>query len=180
MHIRFTLAIIGLLLTSILNGKPSVTIGDTLFVLANEEGGADGQLREFLKPDETFEHWTRLVAIRHITKLDDPKSYIDAMARQYHAKRPHMQFAMMQDIARKDWIIDFIEYPDSGKLKFMEWNYFRAHKSSQGLIVYQYAVRYYYKKRIDELGNQIGETRKAMLGVLLKSDFSESESRTKR
>lgn len=97
------------------------------------------------------------------------------MAKQYHAKRPHMQFAVMQDTARKDWVIDFLEYPDSGSVKYMEWNFFRAHSTGGGLVVYQYAVRHYYRKEIEELGGAIGTTRKAMLGVLLKSDFSETE-----
>jgi hypothetical protein len=176
---RIALVIAGLLLALTVSAKPSIAIGNRIFFLAGEEKSPNGQLREYLMADETFDHWTHLVAVRRFPKLKDPKAYIETMAKEYHARRPIMQFAVMRDDARKDWIIDFLDYPDTTDGRFMEWNFFRAHRSEQGLIVCQYAVRHYYKEKIDEIAPQLGPTRQAMLGVLLTAEFVESEEPAK-
>jgi hypothetical protein len=176
MHRNILLAIIlGLLSISVSYGKTNVTVGDTTFLLASEEGNNNGKLREYLPIGENFDHWFHLVAVREFPKLDDPKKYIAAFAQQYHAKFPQMQFQVAQDVSTGDWTIDFLEYPTSGTLQFLEWNFFRAHKSPRGLMVYQHAVRFYYSGDMQPAADSFKETRKKMLGTLWAARFEEKE-----
>lgn len=175
MRSTLLLVLLGLLSASNASGKPSIVIGETKFLLASEEADGNGKLREFLPSGDNFEHWTRLVAVREFPKLSDSKEYIANFAREYHAKFPLMQFQVTQNPSSGDWTIDFMEYPTSGSLQFLEWNFFRAHKATQGLLVYQYAERFYFKDDPSEAGKAFKETRQKKLGTLWSAKFEEKE-----
>jgi hypothetical protein len=175
MRKRLLFAIAGLLSASLAGGKPSITVGETKYLLANEEVHGAEKLREFLPSGDSFERWTRLVALREYPKLHDSKDYIGNMSRRYHAKYPLMHYQLAQDVGTGDWMFDFMEYPTSGSLHFLEWNFFRAHETNQGLIVYQYAERFYFQEDATEAGRLFKEARQRTLGTLWSAKFEEKE-----
>jgi hypothetical protein len=172
---RLLLAFWGLIATCIAYGKPSIVVGETAFLLANEEMHGGDRLREFLPSGDSFERWTRLVGVREYPKLHDSRVYIGNMSQRYHAKFPLMHYQVAQDVSTSDWMFDFMEYPTSGSLNFLEWNFFRAHETAHGLIVYQYAERFYFQDDATEAGKMFKETRQKMLGTLWSAKFEEKE-----
>jgi len=154
-------------------GGTGITIGDRHFTLAGKEKDLDGEIRNYLLPGENFENWSRLVAVKQFAKAGDSKQYVSDLAQQYHANFPLMKFAVMQDLSKGDWMIDFLTYSPDGSGKYFEWDFFRASNSKGSLIVYQYAVRYFYKQSVGEVADKVIAVRKEMIGKLWATEFEE-------
>jgi hypothetical protein len=175
MHPKYILFVLVFLCCSVAHGKSTIIVGGTVFVLANSESAENGKLREFLPRNDHFEHWTYLVAIREFPQIADPKRYIIGFSEQYHAKFPLMKYQLATDNANGDWTIDFMEYPAAGDLHYLEWNFFRAHKRPNGIVVYQYAERFYFTTDAKPAGKAFAETRNKMLGTVWAAKFEEVE-----
>lgn len=154
-------------------GKSTITIGSHSFTLASSAGNENEKLREYLLNGENFDRWTRLVAVREFSKISDPEAYIKNMAALYQKKRPYMQFRVFKNDKAPEWVIDFLDYPDSSTERFVEWNVFRAKKQKEGIVVYQYAQREYARDESDEPFSRIGEIRKSQLKEVYSAGFEE-------
>ena len=77
------------------------------------------QVVEYLRSGETLKDWTKLVAIRHFPKLDDPKAAATNLAR---VVQQHNPLARSQVIAKDDCaeaIDDFLTWrPGDHRLQF--------------------------------------------------------------
>jgi len=141
-----TLPLLFLLL--IANGKilaaPYITIGDLkLFKAYSPESPV--QLREYLPVGETFNHWNRLASVRVFKDQKDPKKYLDTLGQQVVHSSPAARAQLLKNDKTQSLVLDFMTFSLANpKQQFAEWNLMRAkYVKGQGLVVYQYAVRYY-------------------------------------
>jgi len=138
-----------------LRAEPTVTIGNTSFFLASEEKGKDSRLREFLPLGDELKSWRRLVGIREFYTLEDPKQYVLNLGGAYRAKNPTAKFMVSEDKANGDWLIDFMIGSPDPKNRFIEWNVFRARKVAKGIMVFQFAMRFPFKKEVQEILGEV-------------------------
>jgi hypothetical protein len=156
----------------------AVTVDGEEFYLASGGKNEAETIREFLPKGQGLDEWTRLVSIRQIPGQNSPKAYIAALAQTYHTNYPHMKFAAGG--ADDEWFIDFIAFP-SGKVArpYVEWDFFVARKDpKQGVVVAQYAVRYYAKDADDDpfKSFDVRGLRMRMVEKLKKEKFEVNES----
>ncbi len=103
------------------------------------------RLIEFVRENETFESWTKLVGFRYQQLpgiANDPKKAAVAMAQVVKMTNPKSQSRVIVSNERSEAIIDFLTWPPDGK--YMEFNVFRYAKSADGnaVVSLQFAYRF--------------------------------------
>ena len=174
---KSSLALVTLALAALssMRANPTITIGDVVFTLAHQEKNPQGALREFLPADQTLNAWDRLVSVRELRSVSDPKQYILTFAQQYRAQNPAMKFMVSEDKANGDWLIDFLLVSSAPEARFAEWNVFRAQKAKAGIVVYQYAARVPFKEHVTEISDRLAKMRESMVPIVYSADFQEKE-----
>jgi len=171
----FYLAVMGIILATLGLAKEAIRLGDDVYFLAFEESNKEGSLKEFLPAGETLENWTRMVTVRHFKRSRSPKDHIAAMAQNYHAQYPHMQFAVFEKKETKEWAMDFIIYPREQDSGHVEWNYFQAGKVKgvKGIVLNQYVERRPFEGSLEPVFKawNLGDYRVTMLGILMPAKF---------
>lgn len=172
--------VLSVLLVGSAVAESSIKLGDEMFVLAYKEDVKDGSLKEFVRPNETIENWTTLIAVRTFNKVKSPKKYIESMAADYHAKYPLNQFGVFQRKETDSWVIDFILFPSSDKRgEVIEWNVFIAEKNptGKGIRVNQFAARRVITESMKETFESwdLRSYRTRMLKILMGSSFKITE-----
>ena len=163
------------LFSASLVAKPSVTIGKQVFILAYEEKAKSGALREFLPLGESLDSWEHLVAIREFRTIAEPKQYIVSFAQQYRVQNPTAKFMITEDKVKGDWLIDFMHASPDPKVRFIEWNVFRARKAKEGIVVFQYAARYRYKDAVSEILAVVPKFGSEMSQIVYAAEFEEKD-----
>jgi len=107
--------------------QPSVAFDGERYVMRGDARGAPVPLVEYVRPGESLQDWTRLVALRHFAKLDDPRAAAGNLAR---IVRQHNSNARADVIAKNDGseaIVDFITWaPGDDRLEFNVHRYRRV------------------------------------------------------
>jgi hypothetical protein len=103
------------------------------------------KLVEYVRRDESFEKWTRLIGFRYqqLPVIDnDPVKVAQAMARTIKAANPQAQSRIIVSQDKAEAIIDFLTWPADAS--FMEFNVFRYAKSADGkaVVSVQFAHRF--------------------------------------
>jgi hypothetical protein len=164
------IAVAALLAPSLLCAQPSITFDGERYDKQFENRRGGDSVVEYVRPAEKLENWTKLVAVRHFSKLTDAKEAAANLARVVQQHNPQ---ARSQVIAKDDGseaLVDFLTW-QSGDDR-LEFNVHRYRKIAgvPGLVAYQFAWRF----RSAELANP-GETvradRKRYVDALIAADF---------
>jgi len=160
--------------------KPYLEWGERRFELAYAAENPDLILREYLPRGQTLDHWTELMAVRVFPNFDKRvgvDGYLAALAADVESSDPHARYAFFQCKHSDQTIIDFMMFGKKPE-PFSEWNLMRAeYVDGTGLIVFQYAQRYYYQAMsLDEAKHYaegIRDHRPKMLELFENADFEE-------
>jgi hypothetical protein len=103
------------------------------------------KLIEFVRENETFENWTKLIGYRyqHLPLIDnDPTKAAVGMAQILKNINPAAQSNIIVSKEKNEAIIDFLTWP--ADQSYMEFNIFRYAKSedSKGVVSLQLAYRF--------------------------------------
>lgn len=158
--------------------EPSITIGDTQFLLANAVPPEQPLLREYVPAGQTLDDWERLASVRIFKDLKDPRAYLDKLGNQVVHSHPAARAQLLQSDDRKGYVLDFMMFPpDSTRPFYAEWSLARAaYVEGKGLVVYQYSVRIY--KVGPETGPIVQAERVKMLKPFEAATFEEKEIQT--
>lgn len=101
-----------------------------------------GGLAEYVRPGESVDNWTTLVAVRNFPKLDDPSRAAAQLVKTLKASNPDARFQLLVKEDESEAMVDFITWPKDGA--YAEFNVFRYLKRPgyAGLIAYQFAYRF--------------------------------------
>ncbi len=153
--------------------RPAITIGPLTLLQAYAPADSPVQLREYIPADETLAHWDHLASIRVFKDLTDPTAYLNTTADAVAKSNPSAQSRFLQNSQTKQVILDFLTFaPANSPQQFAEWNLMRTKfVPGKGLIVYQYATRYYTGGA--DVGAKISAERNRILPPFETATFEE-------
>lgn len=102
----------------------------------------DFRLAEYVRPGETVEKWTRLIAVRQFANLNNVENAAAGVIRELQRKEPEARFQFLVKEGGGEAMVDFLARPESGS--WVEFNAFRYRKvpGIKGLVAYQFAYRF--------------------------------------
>jgi hypothetical protein len=110
---------------------------------------AEIRREEYVRPHETLENWTKLVAVRNFTTLDDPKQAVVEFSERLKRQDPPVESRMLVAKDGSEAVIDFVTGPKDGSYgEYNVWRYMKV-KGYTGLIAYQFAYRMASDKEIE-------------------------------
>jgi hypothetical protein len=103
------------------------------------------RLVEYIREDESFEKWTKLVGFRYqqLPRIqNDPTKLAPAMAKIVKASNPRAQTRVIVNREKGEAVVDFLTWPSDGS--YMEFNVFRYVRSADGngIVSLQLAHRF--------------------------------------
>ena len=119
---------------------PSLVFSGETYYLAYSVQGDGMWLNEYLKPGDTLEKWTDMLALRDYGQSElTPKQAAASVARNLAATNPQARYAIIENEKTGEVIIDFFTWAGST----MEFNVFKFSKVNGVLKSYQFAHREY-------------------------------------
>ena len=127
---------------------PAVAAGQSIefagqqYVEQFESATPDLRLMEFVRPEETVDNWTTLLAFRNFPKLDDPGQSAAAVGKTLQQMQPEAKYRLLEKEDGSEAIIDFLTWPADGS--YLEFNIHRYMKKPgfPGLVSYQFAHKF--------------------------------------
>lgn len=177
--IRFLASTLFALLVGLQGASAQTIDGETFsqkFVGKHQANG--DKLVEFVREDESFEQWTKLIGYRlqHAPRLDnDPQKMVLAMAQVLKQKHPQEAPVARTNKETGEAMLDFLTWPADAR--FVEFNVFRFFKTADGsaLVSVQLARRIPVSEFTEENGKKLAETRRSWLLQVLAFDKQEVE-----
>ena len=172
-----TFALFGALIC--LPGAWSQTLDGETFTKKFVSGPPNGdQLVEFVRADESFEQWTRLIGYRlqHAPQIDnDPGKMVSAMAGILLKKSPDTSPLARVKKETGDALIDFITWPADGR--YVELNVIRFFKNAagDGMVSLQFAHRVPKAELSETKGKELAEIRSRWTQQVMASTQQEIE-----
>lgn len=122
-------------------GADSIQFDGETYTKQFSSNKPDIRLVEYVRSNETIDHWTKLVAIRQFTKLDNPKLSATHLANALKQQNPEAKFQIFVKKDGSEAQIDFLTWSDNSQ--YMEFNIHRylKVKGYDGLISYQFAYK---------------------------------------
>jgi len=176
----FRIIVIFLYLTgfshSIAAENSSVTINGEKFSKTFVGNSPNGdKLIEFVKENESFKNWTKLIAFRYqqLPKIkNEPKQAGIAMYKISQASYPGTKLGMMLNKTETDAIVHFLAWPKNGE-KYIEFNIFRYVKSrdNNAVVSLQVAFRMPLTKEASKV-KELKATQMSLLSDASKYDMN--------
>jgi hypothetical protein len=164
------LAMLVALLPGTAVAQPAVTFDGERYLMRADHRRAAVPVVEYVRPDESLQRWTKLVAIRHFATQSDPRAAASNLAR---IVREHNPNARADVIARDDGseaIVDFITWaPGDDRLEFNIHRYRRV-DGTQGLVAYQFAWRFRTAELADAT-RTVSANRKRWIEAMTRADL---------
>ena len=164
------LALTCALAAPVTHAQPSVTFDSERYVLRGDARRAPIPLVEYVRAGESLQSWTRLVAIRHFAKLDDPRAAAGNLARIVREHNPNARADVIAKDDGSEAIVDFLTWaPGDDRLEFNVHRYRRV-DGLPGLVAYQFAWRF----RMAELADPtktVSANRKRWIDAMTRVDF---------
>lgn len=156
-------------------GARFVTMGDKKFYQIFAPADSPVQLREYIPEGETVEHWSHLVSVRVFKDISNPAAYLQSFSATLAKYNPMNRFSLLQSNETKDMLLDFLIFgANAQSQQFAEWSLMRAkYSEGVGLIVYQYAVRYYTFGT--ETAAKVNAERSIVMGPFATASFKEEQ-----
>lgn len=129
------------------------------------------KLIEFVRDNETFDSWTKLVAYRYqqLPGLEsDPVKYASALGQAVKQANPQAAVKVARDEKSGDAVLDFVTWPVDQK--YMELNVWRFWKSADGkaVISLQLAHKFPAPKQPDLTPDGFAEYQRALQAVRVR------------
>ena len=134
------------------------------------------RLIEFVRENETFEQWTKLVGYRSQQMPaigNDPKKAAAAMALLVEAANPKAHVRVITDEKSDEVVVDFLTW--SANRDFLEFNVFRYAKSTDAQAIVSVQLAYRFKDRSTEEVEKFKSVREAWLKHALTLDMRSVE-----
>jgi hypothetical protein len=143
--------------------------GDS-YVEQFESATPEIRLMEFVRPDETVDNWTKLLAVRNFTKLEDPGQSAAAVGKTLQQMQPEAKYRLLEKEDGSEAIIDFITWPADAS--YLEFNIHRYLKKPglPGLVSYQFA--YKFTDTSPESEKKFQELRATWVDEMSKADWN--------
>jgi hypothetical protein len=158
------------LVAPLTHAQTSVTFDGERYVLRGDARRAPIPLVEYVRPSESLQNWTRLVAIRHFAKLDDPRAAAGNLARIVREHNPNARADVIAKDDGSEAIVDFLTWaPGDDRLEFNVHRYRRV-EGLPGLVAYQFAWRF----RMAELADAtktVSANRKRWIDAMTRVDL---------
>ena len=163
--------VLGLAVQSLI-ATPHIVIGEVKLERANASKDAEQQLRKYLPPGESLDHWNRMASVQILKNEKDSKKYLTRVAETMQQGNPMAKTRFFQN-EKKQTVLDAITFaPADSPVKYAEWSLMRAHYvKGTGLVVFQYALRLY--KLNSESINVIADERNRTLAPFVSATFDE-------
>jgi hypothetical protein len=134
----------------------------------------EDKLVEFIRQDDSFQKWDRLMAFRlqHLPQLhNDPKEAANAKIQFILSRNPEAKYMMYENKSTGEVVADFFTWPASPT--FVELNIFKFSKNldGQSILSVQFAKRY-YEVTADTV-NEIKDLRKTWVEEAVKFPMQE-------
>lgn len=171
--ILFTCLFVALVFPAMAAEPPYILIGDQKFFLAYAPKDSEVQLREYLPKGETLERWNQMASVRVFKDLNDPKAYLSSLAEAVEKSHPAARYQFLEKAETGMVILDFLTFDaETSPARFAEWNLMRAeYVKGRGLVVYQYAMRFY--KIDDKAADTLNAERKRLAPLFGAATFKE-------
>jgi len=115
-------------------------------------------ISEYTVEGESSRNWSSLVTIHDYPDMNSPEEYIQRICEVYKKNNPGMKFAQGSNNSRTEFWMDaiFLDAPGAapaipGTEKTVEWSFFKAARSGQGIRVLQYSERRRYENSPEEI-----------------------------
>lgn len=143
--------------------------GDS-YVEQFESATPEIRLMEFVRPNETVDNWTKLLAVRNFTQLDDPGQSAAAVGKTLQQLQPEAKYRLLEKEDGSEAIIDFITWPADAS--YLEFNIHRYLKKPglPGLVSYQFA--YKFTDTSPESQQKFQELRAKWVDEMSKADWN--------
>jgi hypothetical protein len=150
--------------------QPSVTFDGERYVQRMDNRRGAIPVVEYVRPNESLQTWTKLVAIRHFATQTDARAAASTLAR---VVREHNPNARADVIARNDGseaIVDFITFAKGDdRLEFNVHRY-RKVEGLPGLVGYQFAWRF-RTSELRDATKTVSANRKRWIDEMTRADF---------
>jgi len=158
-----------LLFSNVVFSASIITFDNEAYTKKFTNKSASVNLAEYVRENETFKDWTKLVAVRNYTNLNKPKEAVVNFAKIIKQHNPKANYQILESKDGNEAQIDFLTWPKS--LKYMEFNIHKYMKVEgyTGLISYQFAYRF----KINEPNNvkHFKENKNRWVGEMVKAHF---------
>jgi hypothetical protein len=136
------------------------------------ENRNDGvQVVEYLRSGETLKDWTKLVAIRHFPKLNDPKAAAGNLARVVQQHNPQARSQVLAKDDGSEAVVDFLTWsPGDDRLELNIHRYQRI-SGVPGLVAYQFAWRFRSAELPGDGSSTVRANRQRWLDLMLKAKW---------
>jgi hypothetical protein len=144
------------------------------------------KLLEFVRDNESFDNWTKLVGYRYqqLPGLgNDPIKFASAMGKIVKQTNPQAHYQVLKNEKTNEAIIDFLTW--SMGQKYMELNVFRFWKSMDGKAVVSLQFAYKFEppsatqegaKEFERKGKELKERRNSWIKQVVESDATAIEA----
>ena len=169
-RLRWVFALSCALVAPVAGAQPSVTFDGERYVMRGDARGAAIPLVEYVRPGESLQSWTRLVAIRHFAKLDDPRAAAGNLARIVREHNPNARADVIAKNDGSEAIVDFITWaPGDDRLEFNVHRYRRV-EGLPGLVSYQFAWRFRMAE-LQDATKTVSANRKRWVDAMTRADL---------
>jgi hypothetical protein len=147
----------------------SINFDDAVYTRQLVARTAQGNLAEYVKPDETVDNWSTLVAVRTVPQSNDPGAMAAELVKALKRSNPDARFQLLVKEDETEAIVDFITWPADGS--YGEFNLFRYIKrpGRPGLISYQFACK--VRDTSPDATEQFKQDRHRWIDEMTRADF---------
>jgi hypothetical protein len=162
--------LVAIAFTAAAKAQPTIAIGDVKLALAFTSKDSPESIREYIPKGESLDHWSRMASVRVFPKEKKPLDYLQRVGAGIPRTHPAARAQLLKHDKTGDNILDFLMFTADSSTA--EWNLMRArYERGKGLIVYQYAVRFYTVDK--SLGPAIVAERLKMIDPFETASFEE-------
>lgn len=162
---------------------PTVTVDGEAFTKKFVGKPPNGdRLLEFVRDNESFDNWTKLVGYRYqqLPGLgNDPIKFASAMGQMVKQVNPQANYQVLKNEKTNEAIIDFLTWPRDQK--YLELNVFRFWKSKDGKAVVSVQLAYRFEppkppqtqegvSEVERKGKELRERRHSWIKQATESD----------
>ncbi len=155
--------------------KPRIVFDGETFIFAWDGASETVKIKEFLPAGQTFDRWTRLVAINEYPNIDDPREFAQVMLNTLKQHNPKAGAQLQANDKTGEVVLDFVTWPEDKS--YVEFDAFKFHRmEGGGIIGEQFAQRAYSAEDQIKLLDNLAELKKRVLPELAERGLPLSDT----
>ena len=138
-----SITLTGLLGLAVLAAPPagSVQFDGETYVPQYRSDQPEFRLVEFVRPTETVENWTKLFAVRHYPRQQDPRTAVAVFEQMLKQRNPLARSQVLVKGGGSEAMIDFLTWADPSDGMEFNIHLYLKQDGLPGLVSYQFAYR---------------------------------------